>query len=229
MTELKTDKTFIVIPAKNEGDRIGKVLDALVEKNYNNVIVVDDGSTDGTAEIAKAYKNVTLINHVINLGPGASTMTGIKYAVRQGASIIITIDADNQHNCNDIEPLIKKQLESKADVVIGSRFMKSNDIPFMRIVYNKIGNIVSYLFTGIYLSDSQSGMKAISGNFADFLEISQNGFEFCIEIIKNAKEFNAKIVEIPIDVRYTPDTMRKGQNLGNGFTMLMRLFSPFSY
>ena len=119
--------------------------------------------------------------------------------------------------------------KSNADLAIGSRFMKKNNIPSRRILYNKFGNLASYLFTGLYLTDSQSGLKALSYKFAKDLKIDFNGFEFCIEIIKNAKELNAKVVEYPIDVIYTEETLKKGQSLSNGFAMLMKLFSPFSY
>jgi len=229
MIQDKLDKLFIVVPAKNEQNRIGKVLDTLQELGFKNVVVVNDGSDDDTCTIAKSYSNVTLLTHVINLGPGASTLTGIKHAVSKNAEYVLTIDADNQHNPNDIAPLVETLISNEADMAIGSRFLKTNNIPFLRIFYNKFGNIISYLLTGFYLSDSQSGMKAMNRRFADSLSINYNGFEFCIEIIKNAQNYNAKIAEHPIAVSYTPETMKKGQNLGSGFSMLAKLFSPFSY
>jgi len=229
MIQDKLDKLFIVVPAKNEQNRIGKVLDTLQELGFKNVVVVNDGSDDDTCTIAKSYSNVTLLTHVINLGPGASTLTGIKHAVSKNAEYVLTIDADNQHNPNDIAPLVETLISNEADMAIGSRFLKTNNIPFLRIFYNKFGNIISFLLTGMYLTDSQSGMKVMNRKFASELNIDFNGFEFCIEIIKNASELNAKVVEYPIDVSYTTDTLNKGQNLSNGFSMLAKLFSPFSY
>ena len=221
------NKTFVVLPAKNEANRIEPVLVKLQLQGFKNIIVVNDGSDDNTAEVVSKYRDVTLLDHVINLGPGASTLTGIKCAVKKGADVIITIDADNQHNPDNIHSLVEKLEEDDLDLVIGSRFMKKNDIPYSRLIFNFFGNLISFLITGIYLTDSQSGMKAMNRKFASQLEIAFDGFEFCIEIIKQAQIANAKIGQVPIDVRYTKDTMSKGQNFLTGINMLVKLFNPF--
>jgi len=120
------------------------------------------------------------------------------------------------------------QISYYSDLVIGSRFLGSNSIPKTRIFYNKVGNIISFLLTGKMLSDSQSGLKAISHRLASTLDLKYDGFEFCMEIIKQAKLTDAKIDEIPVDVRYTKETTAKGQNLFSGLNMLSRLLSPFN-
>lgn len=227
MSELIKNKVFVIIPAKDEASRITQVISKTLDEGFSNIVVVDDGSRDKTSTIASSFRDVTVLRHWINLGPGASTSTGIKYAIKHGAEIVVTIDADNQHDPEDIYRLVEELYNYDYDMVLGSRFLKNNDIPKSRIFYNKIGNLVSYFVTGIYLTDSQSGIKALSRNFCKFLEIKHNGFEFCIEIIKQAKIFDAKIKEIPVNVTYTKDTMQKGQNLLSGFTMVARLLKPF--
>jgi len=195
--DISLDSVFAVLPAKNESTRIEPVLVALQMKGIKNIIVVNDGSDDNTRGVVNKYRGIVLLDHIINLGPGAATLTGIKYAVKQGAEYVVTLDADSQHNPENVNQLIEHMFEEKLDLVIGSRFLQHNDIPFTRLVYNFFGNIISFLITGVFLSDSP-------------------------------KIHGAEIGEIPIDVKYTKDTMSKGQNFQTGLGMLLKLFNPFS-
>ncbi len=224
----KYDHTFVVIPAKNEARYVPLLLSQLSSLGFNNLVVVNDCSTDETREHAESFPDVVVLDHVINLGPGAATQTGIAYAVSKNAQLIATIDADLQHNPEDLIRLVDHLENEDCDLVIGSRFKKENPIPFSRKVFNQIANVVSYMITGVYLSDSQSGLKIMSKDVAECLDLNYDGFEFCMEIIKQAKVHKHKISEIPIDVRYTPDTTKKGQNLKMGLRIISKLFSPFS-
>lgn len=222
------DDIYVVIPAKDEEKLIRPVLERLIALGFTNIIVVNDNSNDLTKLIAQSYGDkIKVLDHVINLGAGAATKTGIDYALSRGAQYIATIDADFQHNPKDLIPLIKCIKSQDVDLVIGSRFLKKNSIPVSRVILNFIGNIVSYFVTGLVITDSQSGMKVMSRRFAENLEITFNGYEFCIEIIKNASINKSSIYEYPIDVLYTEDTMRKGQSISSGFDMAGKLFNPF--
>ncbi len=219
---------FIVIPAKDEDRYIDSLIEQIKLLGFLNIVIVNDSSTDKTREFAEQYKDVIVLDHVINLGPGAATQTGIAYAVSQNASIILTIDADLQHNPKDLVKLVNHLVQYECDLVIGSRFLGKNNIPTSRIFYNKVGNIVSFFLTGKMLSDSQSGLKALSNQLAKSIDLNYDGFEFCMEIIKHAKYTKATISEIPVDVRYSPETTKKGQNLRSGLNMISRIFSPFN-
>jgi len=221
-------KSYIVIPAKDESRYIQSLIIQIKELGFQNIVVVNDQSRDSTRTIAEKFSDIIVLDHVINLGPGAATQTGIAYAASKNAEVILTIDADLQHNPNDLVKLNDHILKTKSDLVIGSRFLGSNDIPLSRVFFNKVGNIVSFLLTGQMLSDSQSGLKAISFRLANSLDLKYDGFEFCMEIIKQAKINNSKIDEVPVDVRYTQETIAKGQNLFSGINMISRLFSPFN-
>lgn len=227
MIQTDIEQIFIVIPAMNEERFIEGLLTSLVSIGFSNLIVVNDNSSDKTAEIASKFDDVTVLNHIINLGAGGATQTGIDYAISRGAEVICTIDADHQHNPNDLFPLIQCLEEKDVDLVIGSRFMKKNKIPVTRLFFNFIGNVINFFVTGLVISDSQSGLKVMSRRFAENLTITYNGFEFCIEIIKNAQITKAKVYEYPIDVTYSKETMEKGQNIYSGFEMLVKLFNPF--
>lgn len=219
---------YLVIPAFNEGPRIRKLIDKIISLGYSNIIVVNDASTDDTRKTIENIKEVIILDHIINLGPGGATQTGIEYAIKSGSKYILTIDADYQHDPDDISRLYQKIKHENLDIVIGSRFLEENKIPITRIIFNTIGNMVSFLLTGKYVSDSQSGMKIIKGEFAQQLALQTKGFEFCMEIIKTARSKNAKIAEVPISVKYSQETMKKGQSLSSGFSMLGRIFSPFN-
>jgi len=218
---------YIVIPAKNEAKRVGNVIHKTLNAGFENIVIVNDGSDDDTQGIAERY-GATVINHPVNLGPGAATQTGILYAVSAGADIIVTLDADEQHYPEDISKIVNTLQEKGVDVVIGSRFLKKdNKIPLSRIFYNKVANIITFILTGISVTDSQSGMKAFSGEFARKSKLYYNGFEFCVEIIRNIRLHKATFVEVPINVMYSKETMEKGQNFYIGVQMLARLFKIF--
>ena len=219
---------FVVIPAKNEDRYINDLICQIQDLGFDNIILVNDSSTDMTRQYAEQHQGVTVLDHVINLGPGAATQTGIAYSANNNADIILTIDADLQHNPKDLVRLSKHLQQNSCDLVIGSRFLKNNNIPNTRIIYNKLANIVSFFLTGKMLTDSQSGLKAISGRLARTMDLNYDGFEFCMEIIKHAKHTRARIDEIPVDVVYTKETTAKGQNLRSGINMISPLFSPFN-
>ena len=220
------ERTYIVLPAKDEGTRIEAVIADIKKEGYHNIVVVDDGSTDNTARISE-YAGATVIRHKINLGAGAATQTGITHAIAQGAHYIVTLDADQQHYPSDITKLVNKLVDEKLDVVIGNRFMGGNKIPFTREILNGIGNLVSYVASGIWIHDSQSGFKVMSANFAKKSPLVSAGYEFCIEIIRYMKMHKAKYAEMPIKVMYSKETMEKGQNIGHGLKMISRIFRLF--
>ena len=219
---------YVVIPAKDEERYIDLLLDKLMDLGFENIIVVNDNSQDKTGHIAGERENVVVLDHSINLGAGAATQTGIAYAVDKKANIIVTIDADLQHHPDDLIKLIDVLIEEEHDLVIGSRFLKRNNIPPSRIFFNKGANIISWFLTGKYLSDSQSGLKAFNYKLAEKLDLKYDGFEFCMEIIKVANTKKLKIKEVPVNVTYTPETMNKGQGLKSGLRILSKLLSPFS-
>lgn len=223
---MSSSNVYVIIPALNEASRIGKVIYATRLQGFDNIIVVDDGSSDNTSKTAVNF-GATVLYHQINLGPGAATQTGIEYALEQGADIIVTIDADHQHFPEDIPRLLDTLHKESVDVVIGSRFLQDNDIPSVRRFYNRIGNWLTALITGIFISDSQSGMKAFRAGFARKIAFNFNGYEFCTEFIFFLRRFHASYREVPINVRYSKETLEKGQSFGNGVKMALRFFKHF--
>lgn len=216
--------TYIVVPCKDEATRILDVLNSIQENGFYNIIVVDDGSEDETSLVASKFGAI-VVRHPINLGAGAATQTGIELALKLGAQSILTIDGDTQHDPKDIIKLLD-ELKLGNDIVIGSRFLKkTNNIPYDRVIYNKIANLISYVVTGIYISDSQSGYRCMTREFAQANPLEWNGFEYCIEMLKNVRSHNYSIKEVPIDVKYTKETLKKGQGFWTGLKTLGRIIS----
>lgn len=218
---------YIVVPAKNEGKRVAKVVRSIIEEGYSNVVVVDDGSEDGTAEYAK-NAGAMVLTHLVNLGAGAATQTGIEYALTKGANTIVTMDGDSQHFASDISKLVHHLNNHNLDLVIGSRFLDPlNLIPTDRIIVNKLANIFSGIITGLFITDSQSGMKAMHANLAAKMHFTFDGYEFCTEILKIAHQEKARYGEIPIQVRYSEELSGKGQSWRNVGKMVFRLLKYF--
>ncbi len=216
-------KTVIIIPAYNEEEYVADVIIACQNAGYDDVVVVNDGSIDDTLNAA-LNAGASVISHMINRGVGAATQTGLEAAKMTGADVAVTMDADGQHQASDIENLVKSLIDQKADIVIGSRFLKKdNPIPFVRIFFNNIANIITFLLSGIFVTDSQSGMKAFSKPALDKIMITSNGYEFCSEIIREARYFDFKVKEAPISVIYSDYSMSKGQNFASGLTTVFKL------
>jgi len=210
-----------VIPAYNEAARIGPVVeDAL--RHVECVIVIDDGSTDETGKVA-TKAGATVITHMENGGAGAATMTGIEAARRMGATVVITLDADGQHDAGDIPRLLEPIEQNKADIVFANRFGQKNHIPFIRRIFNAIGNLLTFTVTGKWVQDSQSGFKAFGPKALAQVELRMRGFEFCTEIVREAVQHQWRIAEIPTKVIYSEYTMAKGQSFAMGVKTALKI------
>lgn len=223
----ETEKIYIVVPAKNEGERVAIVVQSILSEGFSNIIVVDDGSDDNTSEYAKSA-GAKVIRHLVNLGAGAATQTGIEYALTKGATTIVTMDGDSQHFASDIPKLVDHLYNQDLDLVIGSRFLDPvNQIPLDRIIINKLANIFSGIITGLFVTDSQSGMKAIHANLAAKMHFTFDGYEFCTEILKITHQEKARFGEVPIQVQYAEELQGKGQSWKNIGKMVFRLLKYF--
>lgn len=223
----ETEKIYIVVPAKNEGERVAIVVQSILSEGFSNIIVVDDGSDDNTSEYAKSA-GAKVIRHLVNLGAGAATQTGIEYALTKGATTIVTMDGDSQHFASDIPKLVDHLYNEDLDLVIGSRFLDPvNQIPLDRIIINKLANIFSGIITGLFVTDSQSGMKAIHANLAAKMHFTFDGYEFCTEILKITHQEKARFGEVPIQVQYAEELQGKGQSWKNIGKMVFRLLKYF--
>lgn len=214
---------FIIIPAYNEEGSIRSVIEDLKKHGYDRILVVDDGSSDRTFEIAEGL-GVYAARHLLNRGAGAATATGFEIARILDPEIVVTFDADGQHDAADIAGLIGPIRKGTTDVVIGSRMLaKRPAMPLRRIVYNKIANMTTFAFYGFSVSDTQSGLKAFSRKAFNTIEIHTARMEFCSEIIARIKEKGLRFKEVPVKSIYTDYSLSKGQSFSTGLETLFRL------
>ena len=208
-----------VIPAYNEAATIADVVTGA--SGYADlVVVVDDGSHDDTGGVAERA-GARVVTHRVNRGPGAATRTGIDAARDLGATLVVTIDGDGQHDPADIPALLDPLRENRADIVFANRFGMSNQIPITRRAFNWCANVVTFLATGAWLADSQCGLKASGPRSLAELEISAAGFEFCTEIVQQATNGGWRTAEVPSRVRYSAATMAKGQSFIQGLRTVL--------
>lgn len=213
---------LVVIPAYNEASTIAEVITGTCNAGYKNIIVIDDGSSDATREIAlKAGAKV--YSHPINCGVGAATMTGLSTPEADASDIVVTLDADGQHYGDDIEKIIRPIQHEQADMIIGSRFSGENSIPLVRMIFNKIANVISFGLSSVWLTDSQSGMRAFSRRARTLIQTQTLRFNFLTELNREASYHNLIIREVPIRVSYSTYSLKKGQNFATGIETLSKL------
>lgn len=224
-------EVWIVIPAFNEAAVIGSVVVATRRHGYNNIIVVDDGSSDVTAARAQQAGAMTL-SHRINRGKGAATKTGLEAAKILGAKIIVTLDGDGQHDPADIPHLIAPLLAGRADVALGTRQLITSHMPRHKVVSNRIANMIAWSFSGLWVADSQSGFRAYSRQAADLINTRADHYNYETETIREIREYRLRYAEVPISVKYTAYSMSKPyrQSLSNGLrTVYKMLWNTLSF
>ena len=218
-------RLVIAVPVFNESAVIYRVLKAIPKKikalSQVNVIVVNDGSTDNSqVEVKRA--GFSTVDHVINRGLGAAIKTGMEYAKEKKADVMVTFDGDGQHDPSDIEKIILPIIQKKAELVIGSRFKKSKNIPLDRFFLNWFANFITFLFYGVAITDSQSGLRAFSKKALNVVDFKGERMDFSSEILLEAKRNNLKIAEVPIRAIYSEYSRKKGQTNLNAIPTFSR-------
>ncbi|RZD32203.1 MAG: glycosyltransferase family 2 protein [uncultured DHVE6 group euryarchaeote] len=203
-------KIFAVVPAYNEEMRISKVIKDLKKYNYN-IVVVDDSSIDNTVKVVKKFKNVLLVEQKVNLGQGAALRVGIKRALKANADIIITFDADGQHQAKEIEELVRPIREDLVDISLGSRFLtKKTKMPITREILLKGSVLVERLLLGVKLTDAHNGFRAMSRKAAKKIKIKENRMAHASEIIKEISRNGLRYTEVPVEIIYSKYTLENG-------------------
>ena len=194
-------KIIAGIPAYNEERFISEIV-RKTSRFVDEVIVVDDGSTDRTVQVAEAA-GATVIRHNVNRGAGAATETCFKEARKRGADVLVTLDGDGQHNPAEINDVAGPALSGEADLVIGSRFIENhNNMP----VYRRLGiNVITWLCnfgSKERITDTQCCFRAYGKKAIHTLGSNEEGFGFSIDLLIQSRENNLSISEVPISCIY---------------------------
>ncbi len=214
-------RVFIVVPAYNEAGRLSTVLEDLAHTAHE-VVVVDDGSSDRTADVARGH-GCHVLRHSFNRGQGAALQTGIAFALREGADVIVTFDADGQHQTRDLPALVAPVLSGQCDVVLGNRFLNGqSNVPPIRKIILQLGRLFTWLTSGVRVGDCHNGYRAFSRRGASVLSLKQDRMAHASEIYDQIKHSGLPYVEVPVTIRYTDETLAKGQKLSNSVSVLFQ-------
>jgi glycosyltransferase involved in cell wall biosynthesis len=217
-----TADVWIIVPAYNEGPRLGRTLAELCAL-WKNVVVIDDGSVDDTVAVAERWP-VWLLRHVVNRGQGAAIQTGIDFALERGAQILVTFDSDGQHNPAEIERVVEPLRHGKADVALGSRFLGGAiGMPPARRLVLRLGVLFTRVFSRIRVSDTHNGLRAFSRVAAGRLHLTQDRMAHASEILDRIHQCGLTFVEVPVTIRYSDETLAKGQTSWNALRIVGQL------
>jgi glycosyltransferase involved in cell wall biosynthesis len=225
-------KIIVVIPAYNEERFIGSVV-LSAHKYADKVVVVDDGSSDATADIARAAGAI-VVRHEQNLGKGVALNTGFRKARELYPEAVVTIDADGQHLPDQTMDVVTPVLEHQADIVVGSRYLEQkSQVPGHRILGHLLFNMISNKISGISLTDSQSGFRAFSQRALRSITFRSNGFSAESEMQFLAREHDLKMIEVPITILYRDKPKRPvlahGLQVLNGMLRLIGQYRPLLF
>ena len=209
--------TCIVVPAYNERQVIGRVLQELTSLSAI-VVVVDDGSTDDTHGACEPYP-VVLMRHAINLGQGAALQTGITFALRElEPRFVVTFDADGQHRADDVQRLVAALADGQRDVALGTRFARREDIeliPRKRRVMLRAAVSFTRLSSRLGVTDAHNGMRAFTAEAASRLDLRHAGMAHASEILTIVRREHLRWCEVPVAIDYDQYCLQKGQkNMG---------------
>lgn len=226
---------LVVIPALNEGPHIAKVIKSIpgtikagAHEFATRVVVIDDGSSDETAQRARAAGAVVL-SHVVNTGAGGATRTGMRYAEQCGNASLkyfVTIDGDGQHATDDVQRLVEFAVKHDSKFVVGNRLHAANktNMPIQRRLANWAASMISLTLFGIKTKDTQSGMRLYDVEILPKIShFTLDRYGFCTETLWYAVRSNIRVDEMPIAVSYSKEGLAKGQSVWSAMEVVRDL------
>lgn len=216
--------TWLVVPLYNEGTVVREVI-LEARKTFQNIVCVDDGSSDNSVEEALAGGAV-VVSHPINLGQGAALQTGIDFALLQpGAEYFVTFDSDGQHRTEDAAMMVERLRNEPLDIIVGSRFLddRTNASRLKKAVL-RLAVLFERITTGVKLTDAHNGLRALNRHAATAIRIRQNRMAHASEIVGLIGAKKLRYDEQAVQIIYTDYSRAKGQSLWNSVNILSELF-----
>ena len=216
--------TWLVVPLYNEAPVIGDVVRG-ARRTFANVVCVDDGSTDGSAEEAERA-GAYVVRHPVNLGQGAALQTGIDYVLEfTNAKYLVTFDADGQHDPADAAAMLARARQEDLGIVYGSRFLgqRPADVGLAKRIVLRTAAAVTRWQTGMNLTDAHNGLRLLRRDAAASIELHQDRMAHATEIITQLAKADFAWAEMPVHIRYSDYSRAKGQSLLNSVNILVEL------
>lgn len=220
------DDVCVVVPMLNESRVIGSVVAGL-RTRFPLILCVDDGSVDGSADIARAA-GATVVRHPINLGQGAALQTGIDYALQHDdVNFIVTFDADGQHSVEDAADMVAAMRLQGTDAILGSRFLRpgTKTMPASRRLVLRLGVAFTRVTSGLKVTDTHNGLRALNRRAAQSLQITLHGMAHASQILDQIHDAKLSYREHPVTIEYSDYSKAKGQSNINAFNVLFDLLA----
>ncbi len=198
------NKIFVVVPTYNESKTIEGLINSIGRLGLDT-IVIDDGSTDKTAELAR-HCGAFVYTHKENLGKGTSLRDGFFYALRLGCEAVITMDGDGQHNPQDIPKFLDEWRRTRADLIIGNRMDEPMGMPFIRKLTNILMSFLLSLFVRQKIKDTQCGFRLLSRRALEQLKLKSKNYDIESEMIIDSKKKNLKVSSCSIESIYKDES-----------------------
>ena len=220
---LRYDDSWLVVPLYNEATVIGQVIDD-AKGTFANIVCVDDGSSDGSAAIARKH-GARVIEHPFNLGQGAALQTGMEFVRRQtNARYIVTFDADGQHSVADAAAMVDRARAEDLAIIFGSRFLDdATQVGWSKKLVLKTAAAVTKQRTGLDLTDAHNGLRLLRRDALQQVVLRQDGMAHASEIVSQLAGTGLPWAEMPVHIAYTDYSKAKGQSLLNSVNILVDL------
>jgi glycosyltransferase involved in cell wall biosynthesis len=220
---------WVVVAAYNEAPVVGSVVSGIRGAGYA-VVVVDDGSSDRTSDVAM-LAGAVVVRHPVNLGQGAALQTGIDYALEQHADALVTFDADGQHSPVDIAALLAAIEQPGIDFALGSRFLTgaTANLPASRRILLSAALWFTRASTGLPVTDTHNGLRAMTARGARAISLRQNRMAHASEILHQIAQSRLRFVEVPVNIEYNAYSLGKGQRITDALAILIDLFARRLY
>ena len=227
---IKNNEIIFLIRTYNEWEHLLQTIENIKNAWYNKILLVDDGSKDGTKEKLEKRNDIYYIRHLVNLWAGAALQTGFEFIKRYKNSLninyIVTFDADGQHQVNDLETF-KKTFEKNPDldVVLWSRFIQDTafNIPLHRKIILFLAKIFTFFISSITVSDPHNGFKMFKLSAIEKIHLTLNNFEYASELIDQIAQNKLKYKEVPVNIIYTEYSLSKWQKSLNAINIVIKM------
>lgn len=205
--QFKQKKVCVLVPTYNNEQTLGNVITSILEYT-DQVIVVNDGSTDSTPALLKQFSKIKVVSYLPNKGKGYALRAGFREAVQAGYEYAISIDSDGQHFAEDLPKFLKKLEDHPKAIIIGARNMDQSSVPGKSSFGNKFSNFWFHFETGLKMSDTQSGYRLYPVKLLNDVRFLTRKFEFEIEVLVTSSWRGIEIEEVPVRVFYAEKEKR---------------------